>query len=76
MAYDSFLDVPDTKRNTFIKYLVMGGSLGALFGIFFFIMNNGQDLQSNPLAIEIIVASIIVIFVGLYLVNKSTLDFV
>jgi hypothetical protein len=75
MVYDSVLDIPD-KRNTFIKYLVMAGVLGALFGIFFFIINNQQDIQKNPFSLEIIGVSIIVILVGLYLINKSNFDII
>lgn len=75
MAYDSILDLP-RKRETFIKYLVMGGALGALFGIFFFILNNQAELGKNPVAFEIIIASIIIILVGLYLINKSQMDII
>jgi sulfite exporter TauE/SafE len=76
MVYDSILDLPGQKRDVFIKYLVIGGALGALIGIFFFIMNNQVQIGKNPIAIEIIVASIIIILVGIYLINKSKFDII
>jgi hypothetical protein len=76
MVYDSILDLPGQKRDVFIKYLVIGGALGALIGIFFFIMNNQVQIGKNPIAIEIIAASIIIILIGIYLINKSKFDII
>jgi len=74
MAYDLILDEPRQKRVSFIKYLMIGGALGMLTGLVFFIFNYQSTFEKNPAAFVIVLISLIVVLVGLYLINKSRMD--
>jgi hypothetical protein len=73
---DIFLDDLSYKRSSFIKYLLFGGTLGILAGIFIFMLNYQSMFVQNSPAMIIVLISLIVILVGFYLINKSRMDFI
>jgi hypothetical protein len=76
MPSELFFDDSSQKRAAFVKYLIVGGAMGALIGIFLFIMNYQDSFQNNPLAFQITLISIIIILIGLYLINKMRFDII